>query len=119
MPYSIDRIKVSNADKVVSIDWVYDNGKGKRGNTWELKKPYGDTPLTDCTEPVLLGWLEEQFPENTTADLDRIIDEVNASTEFAAGIETYTVSEDASPMVVAEAGTADVVKPASKSKKKH
>ena len=117
MPYSISSIQVSNADKVVSVDWTYNNGKGQRGNTWELAQPYGETPLKDCTESVLIGWLEEQFPENTTADLDRCIDDDNARAALEASVNTYTVS-DAAPMLVAEADTADVVKPASKSKKK-
>ena len=102
MPYSISNIKVSNADKVVAINWTYDNGKGQRGSTWKLEQPYGETPLEDCTESVLIGWLEEQFPEGTTADLDRVIDEDNARRELEASIGTYTVSADAAPLLVVE-----------------
>ena len=102
MPYSISSIQVSNADKVVAINWTYDNGKGQRGSTWKLEQPYGDTPLEDCTETVLIGWLEEQFPEGTTADLDRVIDEDNARREQEASIGTYTVSADAAPHLVEE-----------------
>ena len=112
MPYSINSIKVSNADKVVAINWKYNNGKGQRGNTWELKKPYGDTPLKDCTEAVLIGWLEEQFPEGTTADLDRCIDQDIARKELEASIDTYTVSAKGAPMLVAEPETADLEEPA-------
>ena len=108
MPYSISNIKVSNGDKVVSVDWTYSNGKGQRGNTWQLAKPYGNTPLKSCTETVLVGWLEEQFPEGTKEGLDRCIDQDNARKELEASIDTYTVS-DAAPMLVAEAGTADLV----------
>ena len=107
MPYSISNIQVSNADKVVAINWKYNNGKGERGNTWKLAQPYGDIPLKECTESVLIGWLEEQFPENTTADLDRLIDNDIARKELEASIDTYTVS-DAEPMLVAEVGTADI-----------
>ena len=102
MPYSISSIQVSNADKVVTINWTYDNGKGQRGSTWKLEQPYGDTPLEDCTESVLIGWLEEQFPEGTTDDLDRVIDEDNARKELQDSIGTYTVSADAAPLLVVE-----------------
>jgi len=108
MPYSISNIQVSNGDKVVSIDWTYNNGKGQRGNNWKLQQPYGDIPLDSCTEQVLIGWLEAQFPENTTADLDRIIDEDIARRDLEASIDNYTVGNSA-PTRVAEPNTGDVV----------
>jgi len=73
MSFSISEIIVSDtADKVVALNWAYENADGKLSNQWKLLAPYGDTPLKDCTESVLVGWLEEQIP-NTTSELDRQI----------------------------------------------
>ena len=100
MPYSINRIQVSKGDKVVSLDWTYDNGRGRRNNSWNLWKPYGNLPLKDCTEGVLLTWLQEQFPEGTTADLDRCIDEDNARKQARAAESDYTPHPSGPPTPV-------------------
>ena len=103
MPYSISNIVVSsNGDKVVAVDWIYDNGKGKRGNRWDLDRPYGDTPLKDCTTEVLTGWLLEQFPENTTTDLDRCIDEDIARRAEEASESNFMPHPDGPPTPVTQ-----------------
>ena len=124
MPYSISNIVVSsNGDKVVAIDWTYTNAKGQRDNRWPLDRPYGNTPLRDCTTEVLIGWLEEQFPEGTTAGLDRLIDEDIAREAEKASESSYMPHPDGPPTpVTQEIDVPDLpvnadVAPTSKSKK--
>jgi len=98
MTFSISKIVVNSVDdKVVSMNWTYENPEGKLGNTWELLKPYGDTPLADCTEPVLVKWLEEQLP-TTTAEFDRQIAKRNADQAASATLKVYTPQEKRSPI---------------------
>ena len=97
MPLTISNIVVtSEGDKVVAVDWTYSNDDGKRSNRWKLEQPYGDVPLKDCTEGVLLGWLNEQWPEGTIASLDRVIAEDKARREFEATESNYQ-PHDAGP----------------------
>ena len=128
MPFSISEIIVSDtADKVVALNWSYENADGKLSNQWKLAQPYGDTPLKDCTEAVLVKWLEEQIP-NTTADFDKQIADVKARQAFSETLKPYTPHPDGPPTPVTQEivvpdlpETADVQSPATadlKSKRK-
>ena len=100
MPFSISEIIVSDAaDKVVALSWAYENADGKLSNQWKLAQPYGDTPLKDCTEAVLLKWLEEQLP-NTAEDFDKQIAEVKARQAFNETLKPYTPHNDGPPTPV-------------------
>ena len=100
MPFSISEIIVSDtADKVVALNWAYENADGKLSNQWKLAQPYGDTPLKDCTEAVLVKWLEEQLP-NTTADFDKQIADVKARQAFSETLKPYTPHNDGPPTPV-------------------
>ena len=103
MTLSITNIVVtSEGDKVVALDWIYSNAEGQRGNRWELERPYGDTPLKDCTEGVLTNWLSEQWPDNTIADLDRVIAEDKARRELEATESDYKPHTDGPPTPVTQ-----------------
>ena len=128
MPFSISEIIVSDtADKVVALNWAYENADGKLSNQWKLAQPYGDTPLKDCTEAVLVKWLEEQLP-NTTEDFDKQIADVKARQAFNETLKPYTPHDDGPPTPVVMPApvpdlpeTADVQSPATadlKSKRK-
>jgi len=128
MPFSVSEIIVSDtADKVVALNWSYENADGKLSNQWKLAQPYGDTPLKDCTEAILLKWLEEQLP-NTTEDFDKQIADVKARQAFNETLKPYTPHNDGPPTPVTQEivvpdlpETADVQSPATadlKSKRK-
>ena len=90
MPFSVSEIIVSDtADKVVALNWSYENADGKLSNQWKLAQPYGDTPLKDCTEAILVKWLEEQLP-NTTEDFDKQIADVKARQAFSETLKPFT-----------------------------
>ena len=128
MPFSISEIIVSDtADKVVALNWSYENADGKLSDYWKLEQPYGDTPLKDCTEAVMLKWLEEQIP-NTAEDFDKRIAEAKARQQYNETLKPYTPHPDGPPTPVTQEidvpdlpETADVQSPAKadlKSKKK-
>ena len=66
-----------------------------------MAQPYGDTPLKDCTEAILVGWLEEQLP-NTTAEFDRQIANAKARREFSQTLKPYTPHPDGPPTPVTQ-----------------
>jgi len=102
MPFSVSEIIVSDtADKVVALNWSYENADGKLSNQWQLARPYGDTPLKDCTEAVLVKWLEEQLP-NTTEDFDKQIAAAKAQQEFNETLKPYTPHNDGPPTPVTQ-----------------
>ena len=102
MSFSISEIIVSDtADKVVALNWAYENADGKLSNQWKLAQPYGDTPLKDCTQAVLVKWLEEQLP-NTTADFDKQIADVKAQQAFNETLKPYTPHNDGPPTPVTQ-----------------
>lgn len=128
MPFSVSEIIVSDtADKVVALNWSYENADGKLSNQWKLAQPYGDTPLKDCTEAILVKWLEEQLP-NTTEDFDKQIADAKARQAFSETLKPYTPHNDGPPTPVTQEivvpdlpETADVQSPATadlKSKRK-
>ena len=128
MSFSVSEIIVCDTtQKVVALNWAYENADGKLSNQWKLSEPYGDTPLNDCTDAVLLGWLQEQLP-NTTAEFDRQISAAKEAKEFEETLKGYTPHPDGPPTPVTQEivvpdlpETADVESPAPadlKSKKK-
>ena len=119
MPFSVSEITVSDtADKVVALNWSYENADGKLSNPWKLAQPYGDTPLKDCTEALLVKWLEEQLP-NTAEDFDKQIADAKARQAFNETLKPYTPHNDGPPTPVTQEivvpdlpETADVQSPA-------
>ena len=102
MPFSISRIVVSDTNqKIVALNWAYENADGKLSNQWKLRKPYGDIPLKDCTESVLIGMLTEQLP-NTAEDFDAQIASDNARAAEAATLQEYTPHESGPPTRVTQ-----------------
>jgi hypothetical protein len=100
MPFSISEIVVSDTtQKVVALNWTYENADGKVGNQWQLSEPYGDTPLADCTEATLADWLVEQLP-NTSEDFDKQIADNKARAELQQTLRDYTPHPDAPPTPV-------------------
>ena len=125
MPFSISRIIVSEAtDKVVALDWAYENADGKISDQWKLQQPYGDKPLSKCTTDVLLIWLEEQLP-NSQAEFDAAIAKAKVQRDYSQTLKPYTPHDNGPPtpevMPVPDVpdlpATADVAA-TSKSKKK-
>ena len=100
MPFSISEIIVSDtADKVVALNWTYENAEGKLSNQWKLAQPYGTTPLNQCTTNVLIGWLEEQLP-NTQAEFDTAISNAKAQQQFSETLKPFTPHNDGPPTPV-------------------
>ena len=100
MSFSISEIIVSDTDdKIVALHWSYENADGKLSDQWKLAQPYGDTPLKDCTEAVLVKWLEEQNA-NTAEDLDKLIANAKARQAFSETLKPYTPHTDGPPTPV-------------------
>lgn len=93
MTYQINSYIVDGDDKVVSLDWVYTTADGSRGNTWELQKPYGNTPLASVTEEVAVGWLKEQFPEGEEEALAACITADAVRAAYQAQCVPYTKND--------------------------
>ena len=102
MPFSISQIVVCDTTKkITALDWTYTNAEGSVGNQWELEKPYGDVPLEDCTEAVLLGMLTDQMP-NTSEEFDVQIAANKARADEAATLQNYTPHTDGPPTPVTQ-----------------
>ncbi len=98
MPFSISEIiACDTTQKVVALNWTYENADGKLSNQWKLLEPYGDVPLANCTESVLVGFLLEQLP-NTSADFDAQIAAAKEQAEFECTLKGYTPSPDGPPV---------------------
>lgn len=99
--YSIKNFIVTDqGDKITAVDWLYTCPDGTRGHRFKLAEPYGTTPLKDCTESVVVAWLEEQLPEGTTADLDRYLAAEKQKAQAEATLHVYTPHEDGPPTPV-------------------
>ena len=100
MPFSVSEIVVCDTNqKVVALNWCYENADGKLSNQWKLQQPYGDVPLNNCTEAVVVKWLEEQLP-NTTEDFDKQIAANKARAELQQSLRDYTPHESGPPTPV-------------------
>ena len=98
MSYSISDIIVCEAtQKVVALNWSYENADGKLSNQWRLEDPYGDVPLASCTDSVLVDFLLKQLP-NTSADFDEQIAAAKKQAEFECSLKGYTPSPDGPPV---------------------
>jgi len=107
MPFSISEIVVCDTtQEVIALNWAYENADGKLSNQWKLQEPYGDTPLANCTDSVLIQWLTEQLP-NTTAEFDLQIANAKAQHEFDSTLHPYVPHPDGPPTPV----TQDIVNP--------
>ena len=102
MPFSIsDIIVCDSTQKVVALNWSYENDDGKLCDQWKLDQPYGDTPLTDCTDAVLLGWLQEQLPTKS-AEYDRQLAAAKERKEFNQTLKAYMPHPDGPPTPVTQ-----------------
>ena len=101
--YSIKNFIVTDqGDKITAVDWIYTCPDGTRGHRFQLAEPYGTTPLKDCTESVVVAWLEEQLPEGTTAELDRYLAAEKQKKQKEATLHSYTPHEDGPPTPVTQ-----------------
>jgi hypothetical protein len=97
MSFSISQIIVCDTtNKVVALNWSYENADGKLSNQWTLEKPYGDLPLASCTEAVLLGFLMEQLP-NTSSEFDMQIAAAKEQAEFEQTLQEFIPHSDGPP----------------------
>ena len=102
MPFSISEIIVCDTtQKVIALNWAYENADGKLSNQWKLQEPYGDTPLKDCTDAVLLSWLQSQLP-NTSSDFDQQIAAAKEAHDFEETLKGYTPHPDGPPTPVTQ-----------------
>ena len=102
MSFSISEITVCDTtQKVIALNWSYENADGKLSSQWKLSQPYGDTPLNDCTDAVLLSWLQEQLP-NTTAEFDRQLAAEKEAKEFDETLKGYTPHPDGPPTPITQ-----------------
>ena len=94
MSFSISEIIVSDtADKVVALNWAYENADGKLSNQWKLQEPYGNTPLASVTEEIAIGWLVEQLPEGEEEALAACIAADAERAAYQAQCVPYTKTE--------------------------
>ena len=102
MPFSVSELVVCDTNKkVVALNWSYENADGKLSNQWKLQQPYGDVPLNNCTEAVVVKWLEEQLP-NTPEDFDKQIADAKARAELQQSLRDYTPHESGPPTPVTQ-----------------
>ena len=96
MPFSVSKLIVDGAEKVVALDWVYANANGQVSNQHRLLQPYGDTPLNQVTKKVAVDWLVEQLP-NTAEEFDAAIAQQKHQQEYDATLVLYQAHVAAAP----------------------
>ena len=65
MTYSINSVQFSEAaGVVVSANWSFTTDKGRLMSTHVFSLPEGDVAAEQITEAVLIGWLQQQLPED-------------------------------------------------------
>ena len=102
MTFSVSQIVVcETTQKVVALDWAYENDDGRLSNQWRLLEPYGEEPLASCTEAVLVKWLTEQLP-NTAAQLDAQISAAKAQHELEQSLRGYDAHVDGPPTPITQ-----------------
>ena len=90
--YSITGMMVDGNDKVVSLNWCYENADGKLSNTHVLHTPEGDVAIAQVTEQVAIGWLTSQLA-NTAEEFDAAIANAKQQAEYQATFVPYTLNE--------------------------
>ena len=83
---------VDGDSKVVALNWAYSNADGTLSNQHKLLEPYGKVALSEVTEEVAIGWLEEQL-QNTPEEFDAAIAKRKADTEYAQTLKPYVKTE--------------------------
>ena len=96
MPFSVSKLIVDGAEKVVALDWVYANANGQVSNQHRLLQPYGDTPLNQVTKKVAVDWLVEQLP-NTAEEFDAAIAQQKQKQEYEATLVPYQAHAATAP----------------------
>jgi hypothetical protein len=65
MTYSIDSVQFAHdSGGVVSANWSFTTDKGALRSTHVFSLPEGDVTAEQITEAVLIGWLQQQLPED-------------------------------------------------------
>ena len=94
MSFSISKLVVDGNQIVVGLDWTYTHPAESISAQHKLLEPYGNTPLANVTEPMAIGWLEEQLakqePPVTAETLDAQITKSQSDREYAETLVTYT-----------------------------
>ena len=94
---------VDSSDTVVGLQWTYSNADGSLGGEHKLLEPHGNTPLTDVTEEVAIGWLEEQLV-NTEEEFIAALSNRKAKQEYVETLVPYEVHSGSAPSRVVVPG---------------
>ena len=86
--YSVTRLTVDADNNIVDLFWRYENYGESVSNTLRLATPYGNKPLNDCTEPVLVSWVVEQL-SNTSEQLDTYLADRKARREYEQSLTDF------------------------------
>ena len=86
--FSVTRLTVDADDNIIDVDWNYTNDGELYYDTLRLAKPYGDRPLAECTEPVLVAWVKQQI-ETTSEQLDAYLANRKAQREYSQSLQSY------------------------------
>ena len=103
MSFSISQMIVAEGtQKVVALNWAYSNSDGTLSNQHKLAEPYGETPLAQCTEELMIEWLESQL-QNTSAEFDAAIQQRKEQVAFEATLAPYEAQVKAAPTKIVPA----------------
>ena len=101
MSFTVTKMIVSGGDKVVALDWAYTNEVGSVCNYYNLPEPYGDVPLSDCTQELMLEWLTAGEGMDAST-YDAYISRRKQMEEEQAAISEYKPQPKAAPTKVVE-----------------
>jgi len=86
--FSVASLTVDADDNIFSVDWNYTNDDETYYDTLRLAKPYGDRPLAECTELVLVTWVKHQI-DQTSEELDAYLAGRKARREYNQSLQSY------------------------------
>ena len=90
---------VNSDEKVIAMDWVYQNEVGKLARQHKMLEPYGGDPLSSVTTEKALGWLNEQLT-NTPEEFDALIAQRQEAIEHEESLSEYTTHRATAPTKV-------------------
>ena len=99
--FSITKMTVDGNNKVVSLDWCYENADGKYSDTHTLHTPEGNVPIALVTNDVALGWLTSQLG-NTSEEFDAYLAELKAQVAYQETFCEYLPNDQGRFTKVAE-----------------
>ena len=99
MGFSITQMVVNSDEKVIAMNWVYQNEVGRLARQHQMHEPYGGDPLASVTTEKALGWLHSQLT-NTPEEFDALIAERQKMIEYEESLSTYTTHRATAPTKV-------------------